>query len=190
MLLLHNHHCHTATMLTQPARGPVSHARPVQNEPKVQTAKRSMRKTVAHLFAVCRFRWFPTCHEHCSLPQGCCSSIFLFSLFGCLSASAPPISISISVSPPPPPHPSSSVPLYYAWLLLQEYIRKIHEPSFGAATKARGERALHDMQLHDVCFGFRPAYCACMHCTCDPPDCPSLRVKFSAMHVPRCAWLL
>ena len=91
---------------------------------------------------------------------------------------------------PPPPHPSSSVPLYYAWLLLQEYIRKIHEPSFGAATKARGERALHDMQLHDVCFGFRPAYCACMHCTCDPPDCPSLRVKFSAMHVPRCAWLL
>ena len=74
--------------------------------------------------------------------------------------------------------------------LLQEYIRKIYEPSFGAATKARGERALHDMQLHDVCFGFRPAYCACMHCTCDPPDCPSLRVKFSAMHVPRCAWLL
>jgi hypothetical protein len=74
--------------------------------------------------------------------------------------------------------------------LLQEYIRKMYEPSFGAATKARGERALHDMQLHDVCFGFRPAYCACMHCTCDPPDCPSLRVKFSAMHVPRCAWLL
>jgi hypothetical protein len=103
----------------------------------------------------------------------------------------PPPSLSLSLSlPPPPPHPSSSVPLYYAWLLLQEYIRKIHEPSFGAATKARGERALHDMQLHDVCFGFRPAYCACMHCTCDPPDCPSLRVKFSAMHVPRCAWLL
>ena len=33
---------------------------------------------------------------------------------------------------------------------LQNYVKKHHEPSFPAATPAKGERALHDVQLHDV----------------------------------------
>jgi hypothetical protein len=104
MLLLHNHHCHTATMLTQPARGPVSHARPVQNEPKVQTAKRCARQLrifllsavfagSLHVTSTARYRRAAVALSFCSLSLAA-------------SLPLPPTSLSLSLSlPPHPPTP-------------------------------------------------------------------------------------
>ena len=88
MLLLHNHHCHTATMLTQPARGPVSHARPVQNEPKVQTAKRCARQLrifllsavfagSLHVTSTARYRRAAVALSFCSLSLAASLPLFL-----------------------------------------------------------------------------------------------------------------
>ena len=85
--LSHSHHAHTAS-----SRACLACSTCAESAKSADSKK--MRKTVAHLFAVCRFRWFPTCHEHCSLPQGCCSS-----LFGCLPAPTP-LSPSLSLHPP------------------------------------------------------------------------------------------
>lgn len=88
MLLLHNHHCHTATMLTQPARGPVSHARPVQNQPKVQTAKRCARQLrifllsavfagSLHVTSTARYRRAAVALSFCSLSLAASLPLFL-----------------------------------------------------------------------------------------------------------------